>query len=396
MPPPDYSAQRSLNRSAVVAAESGGLGHIDGLPLRLTMELSVDCNLRCPHCEFTPPRVLAHQMKVKPAMELGLIDLENVAEQIFPHIQVVVPSVVGEPMMFSEWERFLQLCEQYGVYADVCTNGTYLDRPTLERMGPVLTRLNVSMDGASPATFNKLRAPADFDEVVGRLEVLRDWRRGLTPEERPEVWVMSVLMLQWIDELPDMVRLLAELEIDGLGCGHLIALNKHWEASRPSQDPARSDKALREAARVARELGVSVSLPALFDGEDVSYTTDPVHPIIPKVDVPARPQDDRPYYCKYMWRELFVALNGDVSSCCGLNRPVIGNLREDFDLKKHFNDEAAVQMREGMMTGALHAACRACPQLAMFGGGTSYAEASFSDSYGALPGVKEQRRQEKG
>ena len=53
-------------------------------------------------------------------------------------------------------------------------------------------------------------------------------------------------------------------------------------------------------------------------------------------------------------------------------------------------------MRQGMMDGNLHKACRACPQLAMFGGGTGYGEANFRDEYGALDGYKELHKQGSG
>jgi MoaA/NifB/PqqE/SkfB family radical SAM enzyme len=261
----------------------------------------------------------------------------------------------------------------------------------------VCTKLRVSMDGASPKTFNVLRAPSDFDDVVGRLRLVAEWRAGLAPEERPTVLIESTMMSQWIDELPAMVRLAKELRVDGLGVAHVVAYNEHWERSHMRHQPAHNDAMFREAAAEARRLGLNLHLPKLFTtGENLSVQAPPAFPLRAKVEVPEVPVDGRPTFCHYLWREAFISIDGDVAPCCGLGRPVVGNLRKNPDLRAIFQDPVLVGMRAGTLSGELHPACAKCPQLAMFGN-VSYADASFRGTYAALADhrKKKQERAEK-
>jgi MoaA/NifB/PqqE/SkfB family radical SAM enzyme len=211
-----------------------------------------------------------------------------------------------------------------------------------------------------------------------------EWRAKLAPEERPTVRIESTVMAQWIDELPAMVRLAKELRVDSLGVAHVVAYNEHWERSHMRHQPEHSDAMFREAAAEARRLGMSLHLPKLFTtGENLSVEAPPAFPLRPKVEMPEIPKDGRPTYCQYLWREAFISIDGDIAPCCGLGRPVVGNIRRNPDLRAIFDDPVLVQMREGTLDGHLHPACAKCPQLAMFGN-VSYDDASFRGTYAAL------------
>jgi MoaA/NifB/PqqE/SkfB family radical SAM enzyme len=390
-----HQAFRQANLDRVLEAESSGLGEYDALPIRVTLELTADCNLRCPHCEFTPPRAWKEKHDPHRILHLGLDDLRVFASKVFPHTQEIIPSVVGEPMMYPFWNEFLDLLEEYHVYAEIVTNGSYLTVPTLDRCGKMVSRFIISMDGATPSTFEYLRAPDKFESMIARLELLRDWRKEQDPEVRPGVDLAGVLTLQWVDELPEYVRIGHSMGIDNISIGHLIAYNSHWEESHPSRDPDRCDSAMQEAAAEARRLGIGLSMPKLFStGEDISVIHAPAMEIIPKVATPPRPELGHAW-CRYMWREMFIALNGDVSACCGNERPIVGNMREDFDPKALFMAPIMQTMRQGMVSGELHPACAVCPQLAMFGD-LSYEQTQFEGTYGTLEGLRQEQKRDSG
>jgi MoaA/NifB/PqqE/SkfB family radical SAM enzyme len=385
---------RERNTEAVRAAELAGLGSYDAYPTRVTLEITAACNLRCPHCEFTPARAWIDKNDPQRILYMGLDELRRFADAVFPHIQEVVPSVVGEPMMYPYWNEFLDLCSSYGVVLEIYTNGTYLDEASIARLAPVTGKLIVSMDGASRDTFNLLRKPCDFDDICARLELVKRYRTAAPDHERFRQQIHGVLTLHWVDELVEMVRLAHRYAVDELSIAHLVAYNDLWRGYHPSLEPERTDRNLRAASEEARHLGVSVTLPRLFGtGENVSHRAAPRFPIRDKIRVLPQPEN-RKYWCKYLWREVFIALDGTVAPCCGLGRPEVDNLRKNPDLKRVFAHPVLAGMREGMVKGDLHPACAKCPQLSMYGE-LDYQSADFNSTYHSLDAALAEQRAKK-
>jgi MoaA/NifB/PqqE/SkfB family radical SAM enzyme len=384
---------RDQNTEAVRLAEATGQAVFDAYPLRLTIEMTADCNLRCPHCEFTPARAWAEKNDPGRILHVGLGDLQRFAAEVFPYIQEIVPSVVGEPMMYPFWDELLDLCEQHGVHVMLYTNGTYFSDATLPRLLQRASRLNISMDGASTETFNHLRHPADFDESVARLDLLDSHRKAQAPEDRPRVAIASVLTLHWVDELVDMVRLAKQHGADELLVAHLLAPTKYWEDHLPGRDAQRTDRNLRAAAEEARRLELTVQLPRLFSsGENLSYNAAPAYPLVDKIVLPPQPENMK-YWCSYLWRQLFISIDGTVAPCCGPRRPDVDNLHKT-DLKSIFSHPIIARMREGMVSGDLHPVCAKCPQLSMFGE-LDYERADFTNEYSTLNALMDEQRKGK-
>lgn len=382
---------RSTNHDTVIAAEAAGAPTYGSYPLRLTLEITADCNLYCPGCEFTPPRAWAKKNDPGRILHVGIEDLRRFAAAVFPHIMEVVPTATGEPLMYPHWDEFLELCRQYGVALELITNASYFDETTLPPLEGVLSHMIVSMDGASRETFNVLRKPSDLDDIVGRLHKVREWRAGLSEETRPSVAIHSVLSLVWVDELPAMVRLAKDCGVDALSIGHIISFNDYWKKQHPQMDPVRTDRALRAAREEAERIGITVRLPRLFEGgEDVSFAAPPAFPLKPRIQSAPAPAD-RKYWCKYLWRELFIALDGTVAPCCGPGRPDVDNVNRNPDLQAMFDHPILADMRKGMVSGDLHAACAKCPQLSMFGA-LDYAASDFTDTYDTLYGELEKQK----
>ncbi|HKB14478.1 MAG TPA: SPASM domain-containing protein, partial [Planctomycetota bacterium] len=339
------------------------------------------------HCEFTPGRLWAKKNVRDWIPDTSFEDLRSFAARVFPHVRLVVPSVVGEPFAYPRFHDFLDLLETYGVRLEAYTNGTYFDDPLLDRTLPITEKLMISMDGATPKTFARLRAGSTLEDVLARLDRIKEWRRGQPRERRPEVAICCVLMRDWIEELPEMVRIARRAEVDGVAFAHVIGFNDRWRRSNLKHAPELSDRMFLEAARLAAELRVRLELPAAFSpAVQAEIESLGVHhlppamervPHVPDLPAPSR----RRTHCKYLWRETFVTFNHDVAPCCGQGRPVMGTLDSGEDLQSIWNRPLYAEFRERMAAGDPHPVCKACPFLAMWGGG-DYAAADFDRPYG--------------
>ena len=137
-------------------------------PLYVAWQITNECNLACLHCieESGPGKAFAD--------ELG-------ADQVFAIIDQLMDSDVpylsfsgGEPMLHPQFFAMVERVCARGAELKIETNGHYLTPENCARMKELgVKAVQVSLDGASAATFNRMRVRGDFGRTVEGLSNLR-------------------------------------------------------------------------------------------------------------------------------------------------------------------------------------------------------------------------------
>jgi AdoMet-dependent heme synthase len=124
------------------------------------------CNLRCSHC---------YQENYSQKSELTLIELKVIADSIFSTLSKWNKKgdfsiTGGEPLLRKDLLDFTEYLNQS---TDVCnidflTNGTLIDDTFIKRIKKLhkIKYIQISLDGATPATHDTIRGKGSFDKSV--------------------------------------------------------------------------------------------------------------------------------------------------------------------------------------------------------------------------------------
>lgn len=139
--------------------------HLVG-PLAAHLEVVSACNLTCTHC-------FAGDLPRR-ENRLTLDELDRLFAQMAAVGTFRLGLTGGEPLMRRELFDIIDLATNHGLCPCVTTNGLLITEEVARAFGErELVWLNVSLDGATARTNDRVRGEGTFDRVLERLEVLR-------------------------------------------------------------------------------------------------------------------------------------------------------------------------------------------------------------------------------
>jgi radical SAM protein with 4Fe4S-binding SPASM domain len=149
-------------------------------PLRVWVEISSRCNLRCPAC---PNKDLAAGQKGD--MDWPLF--KKVIDQAHPFAFEINLHHRGETLLHPQAGRFIRYAAATGTACRLHTNATLLQGPIVDDiLASGLRSLSVSMDGFSADVYEKNRVGAGFDQVSRNIAGFLQRRRQLR-RKRPRL-----------------------------------------------------------------------------------------------------------------------------------------------------------------------------------------------------------------
>ena len=322
------------------------------LPWHLQVEITSACNLRCVMClvRYRPPvNKLAGAMR--PELFHRLLGE-------LPGLRRLTLQGLGEPLLSPYLPEMIAAAVRRGVTVGFNSNATLLTgRRAAELVASRVDWLHVSLDGASPATYEAVRDGATFGTVVANLAGLVRAKRD-AGSATPWIRVVFVAMRDNVAELPDLVRLLAGIGVDEL---HVQNLSHSFSDADPAgryddiraftagqalwtgADADRAGAAFADATRAAGEHGLRLRLPVTG---------------VPG-GAPGLP-DGRG--CSWPWDAAYVTSAGVVQPCCmvmGDDRVSLGSLAER-GFAEIWHGPAYREFRRRLTTADPPEVCRGC------------------------------------
>ena len=319
------------------------IGYCFTPPDVLELEHTNRCNLRCRSCARF---FFAGQFEdMKPEI------LEKVKREIVPLTRGVWLSGYGEPLMNRAFSGLLDYMLSLKKKVSFITNGTLLNDDMIERVFRGGCDVYLSIDGATNETMRYLRG-IDLDPLVKKMERLKDLREN-APANGFHLFVILVLSRRNIEEIPDLIRILARCRVDQLILQDAIFVDRNDDIVR--EKLVHHKEITRGMFPVIRRAAEECNLPLRIPSfpwleESSGETSIPISPSSAEAPLPK---------CFRPWSEVYVDVYGNVKGCCSGGAASLGNLRTE-SFRGIWNGRSFRNLRNTVNTPAMPEYCRTC------------------------------------
>ena len=200
-------------------------------PWRITFDTNPDdCNMYCimceEHSEYSPLKKARLESK-RPHRVMEISTIREVVKEMIPYgLKEIIPSTMGEPLLYDHFENILQICSENNVFMNLTTNGTwpkYGPEKWAQLICPVTRDVKISWNGSTPSIQESIMKGSSFERRVANLKSFIRARDRISGDgdNRCSVTLQVTFMESNVDELPDLIGLSAELGIDRVKGHHL-------------------------------------------------------------------------------------------------------------------------------------------------------------------------------
>ena len=297
-------------------------------PWRITFDTNPDdCNLHCIMCEDHSPYSATQSNRLSAGLPKRRMDIDLIrrvlADSVGTPLREIIPSTMGEPLLYRDFDEILDLCAQYGVKLNLTTNGTFPrlgTRAWAERIVPVTSDVKVSWNGFTKETQEKVMLGTRWETVLENVRTfiaVRDQHADRGGNRCRVTFQLTFMEVNYA-ELAEVVRLAADMGVDRVKGHHLWAHFSQIE----NQSMRRSADAIEKWNATVDEAFEAAERHRLSDGSKVLLEN------IFRLDAADEGQIAPGAECPFLGREAWVASDGRFNPCCAPDalRRTLGDL----------------------------------------------------------------------
>lgn len=285
-------------------------------PWRITFDTNPDdCNLRCIMCEehsiYSQCQVRRKE-EGRPRRRMDINLMRKVLEESRGSpLQEIIPSTMGEPLLYRHFEEIINLCHEYSVKMNLTTNGTfpkYGATKWAEKIVPIGSDVKISWNGATKETSELIMIGSNFEQRVQNVKDFIKVRDEIAAQggNYCRVTFQLTFIETGLEEIPEVVKLAASLGVNRVKGHHLWVFTKEMEgqALRRNKESIHRWNQLVEKALEAAE---NHRLP---NGEKVLLEN------IYTLDESATQELVPEGVCPFLKKEAWVSAEGRFGPCC--------------------------------------------------------------------------------
>ncbi|GAB5411945.1 MAG: radical SAM protein [Chlamydiales bacterium] len=285
-------------------------------PWRITFDTNPDdCNLRCIMCEehsiYSPCQIKRKEQGL-PRRRMGIELIEKIMEETKnSNLKEIIPSTMGEPLLYRDFEKILDLCKKYEVKLNLTTNGTFPKfgaKKWAEKIVPVGSDVKISWNGATKQTSELIMIGSNFESRVQNVKDFVKVRDEIA--DAGGNFCRTTFQLTFIEsglaEIPEVVKLAASLGVNRVKGHHLWVFTKEMEeeSMRRNHDSIKRwntivDQTLEMQERYRLPNGEKVLLENIYHLEE-NATEELVSKGV----------------CPFLGKEAWVSAKGRFGPCC--------------------------------------------------------------------------------
>jgi MoaA/NifB/PqqE/SkfB family radical SAM enzyme len=183
-------------------------------PWRITIDTNPDqCNLNCIMCDTHSIYNTEHKEPRKP-MEKLLLE-KSIDDSLKIGVKEIIPSTMGEPLMYKDFNVFVEKLTNTEVKLNLTTNGTfpiYGVEGWAKKLLPVLSDIKISINSLNPKVNEKIMPN---DHTFNKIEAIKNFSK-LRNDLNPKVTItLQVTFLESnLEELEELIIFAIENKLD--------------------------------------------------------------------------------------------------------------------------------------------------------------------------------------
>lgn len=311
---------------------SGKKIKVDYMPVKADVENVSRCNFRCAHCLF--PSYGSYSR----AEDLSLNDFKRFIDDQYGLIEIKIQGI-GEPFLQKDFPDMVKYASDRYIWVRTTTNGSvlHLNENYKRIIDANVGELQVSFDGATKETFEKIRIGANFDIIVDNCKKLNSYCQDIGTD-MTRMW--SVLQQQNIHEAEALVEIAAEMGFKRLTMSLELRDWFNTESVAVDNNMQRlvdiNDKWIENVTNKALECGVELTFwfaADRFSNENI---------------------------CFWPFERFLLASDKYIVPCCIIADPSIMNFGGYDDFRELWFGKVFEEFRKSHLDGDIPQICKAC------------------------------------